>query len=106
MRKVLIPGFLMFATAAQAEDMGNRAYPVNLPPDHRRDMATPLPPVYLPWSKGELIGDTMGRWLGMRGGKLDVFDQTLAFMGEDGPVLSGTIRKNAAEIQLRWHPGE
>ena len=106
MRKVLIPAFLMLATAAQAEDMGNRAYPVNLPPDHRRVMATPLPPVYMPWSKGELIGDRMGRWLGVRDGKMDVFDQDLTLMGEDGPVLCGTIRKNAAEIQLRWHPGE
>jgi len=55
-------------------------------------------------ARGELLGEALGRRLGVHNGRWDMFDATLA--GKGGPMIAGTVRKNAAEIQLRWRPDE
>lgn len=106
MRAVPIAALLLFATAAHAEEPavslrlagGRQDRPVsqaeNLSPP-RRDAH---------WAHGELLGEALGRWFGVHNGRWDMFDATLA--GEGGPMIAGTVRKNTAEIQLRWRPGE
>ena len=51
----------------------------------------------------EKLGDVLGNLLGVHDGRWDLLSDSAA---EDGPVLAGTFRRGAAEIQLRWHPGE
>ena len=107
MRALPIAALLLFATAAHAGEPGislrlasarqtaPSARPENLPP--RREVR---------WERSELLGEALGRWLGVRDGRWDLFDASLLQPGEGGPVLAGTVRKNAAEIQLRWRPDE
>lgn len=107
MRTILIVAILLSATAA-AQDMDDRAVPLRLVVLPRAIGANPgnlTPYRQARWPQDELLGDALGRWLGVDNGRWDVFPQTLA-AGDGGPVIAGTFRKNAAEIQLRWHPGE
>jgi hypothetical protein len=106
MRALSIAAFLLFATGASAQEPSvslplaagaqPAAGPEN-PPPSRRDTY---------WLHNELLGDALGRWLGVRNGRWDMFARTLAATNEGGPTIAGTIRKNAAEIQLRWRPDE
>ncbi len=108
MRAVLIVAILLSAAAAAAQDMGDPAAPwrlVVLPRATGAIPGNPMPYRRARWPQDELLGDALGRWLGVDNGRLDVFPQTLA-ASDGGPVIAGTFRKNAAEIQLRWHPGE
>jgi hypothetical protein len=57
------------------------------------------------WEKRELLGEAMGRWLGVQNGRWDAFNGKLFEDFDTSPVISGTVRKNAAEIQIRWRPG-
>lgn len=53
----------------------------------------------------ETVAQAFARWLGVRNGRWDAFDGRIS----DWPLaprLAGTIKGNAAEIQLRWRPGE
>ncbi|MGA7676015.1 MAG: hypothetical protein WCA78_13335 [Rhizomicrobium sp.] len=109
MRIILIAALLSSATAASAQEASDRALSLRMAPfeatsadgeklsSSRRDAV---------WAQGELVGDALGNWLGVHNGRLDVFVKSLAAAGENGPTIAGTIRKNAAEIQLRWHPDE
>lgn len=58
-----------------------------------------------PWERREMLGEAMGRVLGMRNGRWDAFSGQLFEDFENGPVIAGTFRKSAAQIQLRWRPG-
>ncbi|MBU6299288.1 MAG: hypothetical protein KGJ79_16695 [Alphaproteobacteria bacterium] len=60
------------------------------------------PPRDLQWTRNRLLGDALGTWLGIHNGRWDMFDEPAG----EGPAICGTVRKNAAEIQLRWHPDE
>ncbi|MDE2133104.1 MAG: hypothetical protein KGM97_10400 [Alphaproteobacteria bacterium] len=107
MRTVLIVAALLSAAAA-AQDMGDHAAPLRLVVLSRAIGANPgklMSQRQARWPQDELLGDALGRWLGVDHGRWDVFPQTLA-MGDGGPVIAGTFRKNAAEIQLRWRPGD
>ena len=108
MRAVLIAAFLLFATAASAEEP---SVPLRLAVDiHKAPAAAPeklsLSRRDARWEHNELLGDALGQWLGVHNGRWDVFAETLAATDESGPTIAGTIRKNAAEIQLRWRPDE
>lgn len=106
MRAVPIAAFLLYATAAHAEEpavsfqltagqldrIGLRAE--TLSPQRRN----------ADWAHSELLGEALGRWLGVHNGRWDMIDAT--FAGQGGPMIAGTVRKNAAEIQLRWRPDE
>ncbi len=108
MRIVLIVAILLSATAAAAQDMDDRAVPLRLVVLPQAIGANPgklMPHRRARWPQDELLGDALGRWLGVDNGRWDVLPQTLA-AGDGGPVIAGTFRKNAAEIQLRWRPGE
>lgn len=94
--RVCLFALCLFATAASAEDAHDRALPLPAA-DKSLERAAP-------WSHRELLGDALGHWLGVRDGRWEMFDEPLADDG--GPVLAGTIKKNEALIQLRWHPGE
>ena len=105
MRQFLIAAVLLSCTAAAGEDLNTRAHPLLLPLETQKSLyfagLTASP-------KRELLGDTLGHWLGIRAGRLDVFSETL-FADDspgNGPILAGTIRKDAAEIQLRWRADE
>jgi hypothetical protein len=106
MRALPIAVFLLFATAASAQEP---SVPLRLVADTPA-VADPEKLLPLrrdaPWAHNELLGDALGRWLGVHNGRCDMFGDTLAVTGERGPTIAGTIRKNAAEIQLRWRPDE
>ena len=108
MRAILIAALLLFATAASAEEP---VVSLRLAAG-RQDPFVPVP-VSLsslrpdaPWARTELLGEALGRRLGVRNGRWDMFDARLAPAGKSGPTLAGTVRKNRAEIQLRWRPDE
>jgi hypothetical protein len=92
---------LFFGSAAAAEPLD---LAVTLP-DFEACAETLCPARHSPWERRELVGEAMGRWLGVRNGRWDAFSGKLFEEFENGPVISGTIRKNAAQIQLRWRPG-
>jgi hypothetical protein len=106
MRALLIAAFLLFATAASAQEP---SVSLRLAADAQ---AVTVPEKLLPsrrdtyWVHNELLGDALGRWLGVRNGRWDMFAETPAATDEGSPTIAGTIRKNAAEIQLRWRPDE
>ena len=111
MRTIPIAVFLLFAAAASAAEPGDGAISLRLAQDVRKeaiaDPERPSPPRHSAvMAQDELLGDTLGRWLGVRDGSWDMFADTLAPAGKGGPTIAGTIRKNAAEILLRWHPDE
>ena len=107
MRIILIAALLLSVTAACAQEANVRALSLRMAPakaasadgetlsPSRRDA---------PWARDELMGEALGRWLGVHNGRWDVFAEPLAAAGEGGPTIAGTIRKNAAEIQLLWSP--
>jgi hypothetical protein len=93
-------------SAAAGEDLNIGAHPLSPPLAAQPSlMGRTDPPTR------ELLGDALGNWMGVKAGRWDLFHATLFDDGTAGdeansPVIAGTIRKNAAEIQLRWHPGE
>jgi hypothetical protein len=99
--RALLMALLLLGPAAASETAGLTMPPLEIDPC--LDKLCPAPPS--PWQKRELLGEAMGRWLGVRNGRWDAFDGKLFEDVVDSPVLSGTVRKNAAEIQLRWRPG-
>ncbi|MDE2183433.1 MAG: hypothetical protein KGJ78_10475 [Alphaproteobacteria bacterium] len=97
MRIALAAALVLVAIAAEARETSPSP-----PSSIARAEQAPNPD---PWRQKELLGDALGRWLGVRNGKLDVFEDRLS--NEPGyPIVSGTIRKDAAEIQLRWRADE
>jgi hypothetical protein len=106
MRASLFAACLMSVSAAAAEDLNARAHPLPLPLNEQRNAARQADP-----PKREVLGDALGNWMGVKDGHWDVFDAALFDDGTSGseakgPTIAGTVRKDAAEIQLRWHPGE
>ncbi len=109
MRALLIATFLLSFAAASGEDLNSRAHPLRLPLDGQRSQHFAGRQESV-WSKDVVLGDRLGKWLGVRAGHLDLFNEPLF---DDGtapepsePTIAGTIRKDAAEIQLRWRPDE
>jgi hypothetical protein len=107
MRQFLIAAVLLSCTAAAGEDLNTRAHPLLLPLDTQKTQHFAGPSAAAS-SPRELLGDTLGNWLGVRAGRWDVFSETLSDDNSsgNGPVLAGTVRKDAAEIQLRWRSDE
>jgi len=105
MRQFLIAAVLLSCTAAAGEDLNTRAHPLLLPLDTQKTQYFVGPAAS---SRRELLGDTLGNWLGVRAGRWDVFSETLSDDNSpgNGPTLSGTVRRDAAEIQLRWRSDE
>ncbi len=97
----LVLALLLIGPAAAAEPL-NLSLPL---PDFELCFEKLCPVRPSPWEKRELLGEAMGRWLGVKGGRWDAFNGKLFEDFETSPVISGTIRKNAAQIQLRWRPG-
>jgi hypothetical protein len=108
MRAILVAALLLFATAASAEEP---VVSLRLAAGRQNPFAAAsqsLSPLRREarWAHGELLGEALGRWLGVQNGRWDMFDASLAPAGKSGPTVAGTIRKNTAEIQLRWRPDE
>jgi len=106
MRAVSIAALLLFTTSAHAEEQAISLRLTAGRQDRSVLQAENLSPLLRDahWARDELLGEALGRWLGVHNGRWDMFDATLA--GKGGPMIAGTVRKNAAEIQLRWRPDE
>lgn len=108
MRASLFAACLMSVSAAAGEDLNARAHPLPLPLDGQKS-ATYAGRTDPP--KRQLLGDALGNWMGIKGGRWDLFHAALFDDGTPGgeansPTIAGTVRADAAVIQLRWHPGE
>ena len=99
MRVFVIAAFLSTIAAASAGELDGRSH-AWLPDDPKSP--APYAPAK-PWLGREKLGDVLGNLLGVHDGRWDILSDAAA---EGGPVLAGTFRRGAAEIQLRWHPGE
>jgi hypothetical protein len=109
MRKLRVAAFLLSATAAFAGDTNFHVLQLPASPDGatKPGFAEAPPPRQAPlWLNNELLGDALGRWLGVKNGRWELFSETVALMGDSGPTIAGTVNKNAVKIQLRWRPGE
>lgn len=105
-RLVLLVLFLGPAAAADENAAGGKIdLKLPPPPNIRLCSQTLCAPTHSPWEKRELLGEAMGRWLGVKNGRWDAFNGKLFEDFENGPVISGTVRHGAAQIQLRWRPG-
>ncbi len=105
--RIYVVAAVFFASAgAAAGDMNGGALPLqaDVRNINTRSADQPPSPQAAQWTRNRLLGDALGAWLGVRNGRWEMFDEVLT--PEDGPAISGTIRKNAAEIQLRWHADE
>jgi len=102
MRAFLVAAFLLITAAASAGDVDLRAH--SWRPDGPKTSALSAPAK--PWMQHQMLGDALGNLLGVHDGRWDLFTETVTDEEENGPAIAGTIRRGAAEIQLRWHPGE
>jgi hypothetical protein len=108
MRAFFFAACLMSVSAASGEDLNTRAHPLPLPLKDQKNAtsggrANP--------QSRELLGDALGNWMGVKDGRWDVFNAALFDDGTpsgktNSPTIAGTVRADAALIQLRWHPGE
>ena len=108
MRTLIIAVFLLFATAASAQEAGERAPSLRPAQYANTAAAADLEKLAPPrrgarWEQDELVGDALGGWLGVHKGRWEMYDGVLT---EGGPTIDGTFKKGAAVIQLRWHPDE
>lgn len=104
-RLALLLLFLGPAVAADEKAAGGKIELKLPPPNFQLCSETLCAPKHSPWEKRELLGEAMGRWLGVKDGRWDAFNGKLFEDFENGPVISGTVRHSAAQIQLRWRPG-
>ena len=108
MRTLIIAAFLLFATAASAEEPGERAPSFRLA-QYVNTAAVADPEELAPprhgarWEQDELVGDALGGWLGVHHGRWEMYDGVRT---EGGPTIGGTFKKGAAIIQLRWKSDE
>ena len=108
MRTLIIAAVLLFATAASAEEPGDRAPSLRLAQFiNKAAVADPenlAPPRHgAGWAQNELLGDALGGWMGVHNGRWDMVDDVIT---EGGPTIGGTFKKGAAIVQLRCHPDE
>lgn len=109
MRKfpVVVAAILVIATPALADAFARQpkdgAFWLN-------DQAWPDPqahPVKPPAPRFTLTyTDGVASRLGVTDGRLDLFERRLNGPGESGPAFVGAVDHGAAEIRLRWNPGE
>ena len=108
MRTITIAAVLLFATAASAEEPGDRA--LSLRQVQYVNTAAVADPDKLAsprhstnWAQDELVGDALGSWMGVHNGRWEMYDGVHT-KGE--PTIGGTFKKGAAVIQLRWRSDE
>jgi hypothetical protein len=108
MRTLMIAAVLLFATAASAEESGERAPSFRLAQYVNTaavaDSEKLAPPRHgARWEQDELVGDALGGRLGIHNGRWEMDDGARA---DGGPIIGGTFKKGAAIIQLRWKSDE